>query len=212
MARKSSGKTRMTLYRLVGLPSYNAAVREKYRQSSDGENGKEEVRVAETKAFLYWSTVKRNQVKWTDTIRELTKKELMVGNATASAVLLIPYADDTESISEAKSLNGHDVGTSGNKASSFSAWAITFGMGFQMLEPLYIDPGFGQRVAIRCANPDGLNALSKTTLDERPEMVRSTIPSGANLRSFGFEELGDFATRLVTEGYIESRQCLKKSQ
>ena len=210
MARKSSGKTRMTLYRLVGLPSYNAAVREKYRQSSDGENGKEEVRVAETKAFLYWSTVKRNQVKWTDTIKELTKKELMVGNATASAVLLIPYADDTESISEAKSLNGHDVGTSGNKASSFSAWAITFGMGFQMLEPLYIDPGFGQRVAIRCANPDGLNALSKTTLDERPEMVRSTIPSGANLRSFGFEELGDFATRLVTEGYIEGISDSKK--
>ena len=74
----------MTLYRLVGLPSYNAAVREKYRQSSDGENGKEEVRVAGTKAFLYWSTVKRNQVKWTDTIRELTKKELMVGNATVN--------------------------------------------------------------------------------------------------------------------------------
>ena len=212
LARKPSTETRMTLYRLIGLPSYDAAIRAKYQQSGDDEynNSEEVVYVAETEAYLYWSTVDHDQAKWTDTVKGLTQKELRVGNSTASAVLIIPYVDETESVSETKSGNDNDSAKAGKKVTSFSAWAITFGMGFQMLEPKYVDSRFGLRVAIRCAKLDGLNVLSKTTLDERPEMVRSTIPSGARLRSFGFEELGDFSTRLVTDAYIEGIGHSKK--
>lgn len=218
LARKPSTETRMTLYRLIGLPSYKAAIRAKYQQSDhDGyDNNKEVVYVAETKAYLYWSTVNHDQANWTDTVKGLTKKELRVGNAMASAVLIIPYEVSTqpvsgiESVAGTESSNDNDSVKASKKTTSFPAWAITFGMGFQMLEPQYVDPRFGLRVAIRCAKPDSLNVLSKTTLDERPEMVRSTIPAGAGLRSFGFEELGDFSTKLVTEAYIDGIGDSKK--
>ena len=216
MANKSKDETRMTLYRLTGLPAYESAIRAKYRSSDDANgDGGPKVCIANTEAYLYWNTVNHDRAQWTDIVKGLTGKELTVGNTTASAVLVIPYSHCAEQKSEVKSGNDHDSGKTGDQATSFSAWAITFGMGFQMLEPQYIDPGFGQRIAIRCAKPDGLNTLSKTTLDERPEMVRSTIPSGASLRSFGFEELGDFATRLVTEGHIagigDSKKPIKVS-
>ena len=218
LARKPSTETRMTLYRLIGLPSYDVAIRAKYQQSDDDEydNSEEVVHVAETEAYLYWSTVNHDQANWTDTVKGLTKKELRVGNATASAVLVIPDADSTQSVSGAElvsgteSSNDNDSAKTGKKTTSFSAWAITFGMGFQMLEPQYVDPRFGLRVAIRCAKPAGLNVLSKTTLDERPEMIRSTIPAGAELRSFGFEELGDFSTKLVAEAHIDGIGDSKK--
>ena len=126
-----------------------------------------------------------------------------MGNVTSSAVLIIPEAVVDEMSPEGESGDSREAENDGYEKPFLSAWAITFGMGFQMLEQRYIDPGFGQRIAIRCATPDGLNALSKTTLDERPQMVRSTIPSGGSLRRFGFEELGDLVTRLVAEGHIE---------
>lgn len=38
-------------------------------------------------------------------------------------------------------------------------WATTFGMGFRLLEQAHIDPGFGQRLAIRIANPEKTELL-----------------------------------------------------
>lgn len=205
MARKQSNEARMTLYRLVGLSSNDAAIREKYRDSNDDSYhySHKTVSVGDTEAVLYWGTVERDRASWTSTVNGLTKEDLKVGNITASAVLVIPQADADDEVSDAESDDNSDSEGDGSEEPLFSAWAITFGMGFQMLEQHYIDPGFGQRVAIRCATPDGLNALSKTTLDERPQMVRSTIPSGGSLRRFGFEELGDLVTRLVAEGHVK---------
>ena len=54
LARKPSTETRMTLYRLIGLPSYDAAIRAKYQQSGDDEynNSEEVVYVAETEGIF----------------------------------------------------------------------------------------------------------------------------------------------------------------
>lgn len=205
MAKKQSNEARMTLYRLVGLPSSDAAIREKYRDSEEAgyHYSHKTVSVADTEAVLYWGTVARDRASWTVTVNGLTKEDLKVGNVTSSAVLIIPEEDADEEEPEGESDASREPENDGSEKPLLSAWAITFGMGFQMLEQHYIDPGFGQRIAIRCATPDGLNALSKTTLDERPQMVRSTIPSGGSLRRFGFEELGDLVTRLVAEGHVE---------
>lgn len=204
MARRKSNEARMTLYRLVGLSSTDDAIREKYREPEDDRYRyfHKIVSVGDTKAVLYWGTVESDRASWTTTVIGLTKENLKVGNASSSAVLVIPQADANEEVSDGETDN-NDSESDRSEESHFAAWAITFGMGFQMLEQHYIDPGFGQRVAIRCAKPDGLNVLSKTTLDESPRMVRSTIPSGGGLRRFGFEELGDFSTGLVVEGCIE---------
>lgn len=204
MAKRKSNEARMTLYRLVGLSSTDDAIREKYREPEDDRYhySHKPVSVGDTKAVLYWGTVESDRAGWTTTVNGLTKENLEVGNASSSAVLVIPQADADEEVSEGEADNNGSE-SDGSEVSHFEAWAITFGMGFQMLEQHYIDPGFGQRVAIRCAKSEGLNVLSKTTLDESPRMVRSTIPSGGSLRRFGFEELGDFSTGLVVEGCIE---------
>lgn len=194
----------MTLYRLVDLPSAESAIRSKYRdpQNKDYHYEHKTVSVSDTEAVLFWGTVERDKASWTTTVSGLTKEDLQVGNVTASAVLIIPDLEETVETGVDAS-HKDENGVEEEQSPLFSAWAITFGMGFQMLNQSYIDPGFGQRIAIRCATPGGLNALSKTTLDERPQMVRSTIPSGGTLRRFGFEELGDLVTRLVAEGHVE---------
>ena len=87
---------------------------------------------------------------------------------------------------------------------TFNAWAITFGIGFQLLDQRYIDSGFGKRVAIRCIDPTKLQSITKVTLDDRSKTDRSSIPSGATLRGFGFEEIGELATRLIAEGKINN--------
>jgi uncharacterized protein (TIGR04141 family) len=171
----------------------------KYRGINDPVNRhytyeEHQVSIAGTDAVIYSGKIEHERASWNKTVQLLSGKDLLLGNSTASAVLLIPA--QPEKSSETSDLSSADDVT-------FAAWAVTFGMGFQMLDPQFIDPGFGQKVAIRCAITSGLNVISKTTLDERPQMVRSTIPTGGSLRRFGFEELGDFVTRIVTEGHIE---------
>ena len=50
--------------------------------------------------------------------------------------------------------------------------------GFIFMKRAHFNIGFGKRIAIRSANPDSLNMVGKVTLDEKPQMIRSTIPSG----------------------------------
>lgn len=202
MARETGDEARMTLYRLVGLSSPEAAIREKYRKLGGNRYCPASVSVGDTEAYLYSGTVTHDKASWTTTVKGLTGKDLEVGSTTSSAVLVIPHAGADDEVSDGEADN-NDSESDGSKVPHYAAWAITFGMGFQMLEQRYIDTGFGQRVAIRCAKPEGLNVLSKTTLDERPRMVRSTIPSGGDPRRFGFRELEDFSTGLVVEGCIE---------
>ena len=205
---KGKNEERMTLHHLVDLPSLNDAIRKKYRdpQDADYNYSHKDISFGGIEASLYWGTIIHEEAGWASTIEGLTTEKLKVGNSTASAVILIPDIDTasekTNTTSKESALLPCDEDkTKENKA--IPAWAITFGMGFQMLDPRYIDPGFGRRVAIRCAVPDALSAISKATLDERPQMIRSAIPSGGNIRRFGFEELGDFLTSITVNGYIE---------
>ncbi len=59
------------------------------------------------------------------------------------------------------------------------AWALTYGLGFQLLDQARVDPGFGQRVAIRSsARPNDLNSISRVTLDARSRVERLSVPRG----------------------------------
>ena len=208
MTSNKNDRTRMTLYRMTELPSAELAIRKKYRPENTEENisthnyQKKEVSFGDITANLFWGTVKREKATWTETITSLTQEDISIGNTTASAVLIIPDKSSKIDISHSNS-NTEISNKECETETIFPAWAITFGMGFQMLDQNYIDPAFGKKIAIRCANPDGLNVISKTTLADRPQMIRSTIPSGGTLQSFAFEELGDIPTRLVVEGHIE---------
>ncbi|MDF0529580.1 TIGR04141 family sporadically distributed protein [Tsukamurella sp. 8F] len=167
----------MSLYRLVGLPSLEAAIREKYSEFTQ-----EHVEIDGTPGLLYWGSTPESSVKWGSTLAELTGTSITLKNSVPAAVLLIPDdgTDDGETV----------------------AWALSFGMGFQLLDQRFVDNGFGQRVAIRCANPMSLQSITKTSLDERAKTDRSSIPAGAPLRSFGFEDIGEVASRVVASGQV----------
>ncbi len=178
MVPKKSSETRMTLYRLVGYPSLEKVIRERY-----SDFGEEQVVVGGRQSVLHWGQTPEKTVKWAETVKGLSGTSIDLSTGVPAAVLVLPGSDD-------------------ESAEPF-AWAVTFGMGFQLLDQRYIDAGFGQRVAIRGADPTRLNSITKVTLDESAKTDRSSIPVGASLRSFGFEDIGELATRVVASGVVE---------
>lgn len=190
----------MTLYRVSGMSHLSEALRDKYLTTKTFQ--KKAIQIENRPAYLIIGKTEEKEVKWTSLLAGLSGQVAQLQSSAAAAVLLIQDtaedAHDDDEQSDSYLLNDGDPDMSPN----IIAWALTFGMGFQLLEQKYIDNGFGQRIAIRAADPKGLNSISKTTLDERPRIERSTIASGGPLRTFGFEDLGDLATRLVTDGHI----------
>lgn len=195
MPRQESTESRMTVYRLTGLPSLDKAIRDKYQQDFSGET----VKVADRDALLFIGRTQENNVGWGATLQTLSGKAIALKNSVPAAVLLIPDGDVAGKDSKAKI---DSAAIKDEEAQEAVTWAVTFGMGFQLLDQRYVDNGFGQRIAIRCADQTRLNSVTKVTLDERSKTERSSIPSGASLRSFGFEDIGELATRLVASGNI----------
>ena len=198
MTTEESTESRMTLYRLVGLTSLRAAVREKHLESAGFQE--QQVTVGDRPALLISGKTQEKNVGWGTLLSGISGKPVLLRNSVAAAVLLIEDVVEEPSSPDAA---GPSAEAAEPAKLGITAWALTFGMGFQLLDQQMVDNGFGQRVAIRCADPLGLNSISKTTLDERPRIERSTIASGAPLRNFGFEDLGDLATRLVADGRID---------
>ena len=135
---KNAGKVRMTLYRLTDLSSslsLGQVIREKYK---GGNYKNESISISGKEAELYWGMVEHDRAGWTKTVQDLTGKDLKVGTTTASSVLIIRKEKDS-------SKDSADIQGRQESESTFSAWAVTFGMGFHMLDQKYIDPEFGKR-------------------------------------------------------------------
>jgi uncharacterized protein (TIGR04141 family) len=170
MARKPAVAAATTLYRLVGLTSPRTAIRSKYLESPDFTFSTHSVGTRES--ALVVGHIITERAKWTGTVSALIKDPVDAHNTTAAAVLLVPGDDDV-------------------------TWALSYGMGFLLLEQSYVDPGFGQRLAVRVADADQLNSLTRKTMDDRAKVDRSSIPSGDHLRGFGIGGFGELVTRLV---------------
>lgn len=175
MGRKPSVAARTSLYRLVGLPDLASGVQLKYRTNAAFTVTPTDV--AGRTALLVAGTMRTPTVSWAGTLRDLTGQSVALSNETAAAVLLI------------------DAGEG-------EAWALTYGMGFQLLDQARVDGGFGQRVAIRTAYPMELNSLTRTTLDHRSRTDRFSIPGGDHLRGFGVGDYGELVTRLVARAEL----------
>lgn len=177
MAGPESPAARTSLYRLVGVPDLRAGVQNKYLER--GEFTDLSTVVSEREALLVFGAMTTHTVAWAATLHALTSYPVDLGNTTAAAALLIR--------------NGEE-----------DAWALTYGMGFQLLNQAKVDAGFGQRIAIRVADPRELNSLTRTTLDQRSRTDRFSIPSGDHLRGFGVGDFGELVTRLVAKAEIPS--------
>lgn len=178
MPRRPKTETRMTLYRLIGYPAISRVIREKYSGFCE-----KRVQVGDRESFLYWGTTQAKPVKWADTVSSLSGTSVGLETGVPAAVMVIPGPKDS------------------NAAERY-AWAVTFGMGFQLLDQRYVDTGFGLKVAIRVADPARLQSITRVALDEWAKTDRSSIPVGASLRSFGFEDIGELATRIVASGKV----------
>lgn len=168
--RKPAATAATTLYRLTGLTSLRDAIRDKYLQSTDFEF--RECSIGERRSALVLGHIRTEKAKWANTVNALIDDPVDAHNVTAAAVLLVPGDDGV-------------------------AWALCYGMGFLLLEQSHVDPGFGQRLAVRVADPDHLNSLTRKTMDDRAKVDRSSIPAGDHLRGFGIGGFGELVTRLV---------------
>ena len=177
MPRKQAPASRTTLYRFEHLDALEDAIREKYREQDDFQAVA--TSVGERTALLFSGTMKTksDKVQWAKPLQELTGEELALTNRTAAAVLLVRRGDD-------------------------GAWALTYGMGFQLLDHDKIDGAFGQRVALRTADESALNSITRTTLDHRGRTDRLTSPGGDHLRGFGVGDIGELVSRLVGRAAI----------
>lgn len=200
MAGKKNDHSRMTVYRLVDLPSLKRAIRGKYDNFDETE-----IKVGLRDSLLVMGATEEKTVRWGELVKGLSNETVDLKTSSPGAVLLIPE-DDTAKNDVALAAIGQSDGSRDAPITedTFNAWAITFGIGFQLLDQRYIDSGFGKRVAIRCIDPTKLQSITKVTLDDRSKTDRSSIPSGATLRGFGFEEIGELATRLIAEGKIDN--------
>ncbi|MEU4360286.1 DUF6119 family protein [Promicromonospora sp. NPDC023987] len=173
MPRKESNATARTLYRLVDVQDLRAAVRERYVEDEEFEM--HDVVVGGREALLVLGVMATEYAKWARDVESLTGFPATIGNVTAAGALIVRRADD-------------------------GAWAVTFGMGFQLIDQSYVDSSFGQRVAIRLADPTQISSVTRSAIDSRAQVARVTVPSGDGLNGFGFEAFGEMATRIVVRG------------
>ena len=175
MPKKQSPASRTTLYRLKRLPELLDAVRPKYLDS--GAFTSTATTVSGREALLVHGAMSSDQASWAGRLSVLSGVGVEVGNQTAAGVLLI---------------------RDGKKR----AFALSYGMGFQLLDQNKIDQGFGLRIAVRTAAPEYIKSLTRAELDHRARVDRSSIPAGETLRGFGIGDFGEMVTRLSGSALI----------
>lgn len=176
-----------TLYRLVGVGDLSEAVRERYR--TDPQFTSTESSLGGWPSYTITGAMGGGRTKWCDRVQTLVQEDCdVVGRTPAGAIIVrIPEGDDDGS--ESESPEG-------------IAYALTFGMGFQLIDWSRIDEFFGQRVAIRAADPRALMSVTSTTLDDRGRTSRASVPAGDSLQALGAGDIGEAISRVVAKGAI----------
>lgn len=159
-----------TLYRLLGEQELVGFVQEKYLGRAAFTAHSFEIQGR--RGLLIEGSIKNDEVKWVPTVQSLTGCKINRSNSTAAGLILVPT--QTKGV----------------------VWAISFGMGFLLLDKNYIDQGFGQRVTVRAVDPGVLKSVTRTKLDQRSKTERSSIPSGAHVRGFTVGDFGEIVTRV----------------
>lgn len=167
---------RTTIYRLTGVDNLRDALRSKYLDRDGFEVA--DVTVGERPALLLTGAMTKEVADWCAPVTTLTGAAIAISGATPAGVLVLrPGLEATDDPT--------------------AAYALTYGMGFQLLEPSRLDNLFGQRIAIRSAEPHNLRSLTVTTMDERSRTSRASIPQGDGLLGFGIGDIGEAVSRIV---------------
>lgn len=77
-----------------------------------------------------------------------------------------------------------------------SVWALSWGAGFHFLRASVIEQTFPPRVLVRAAEGASIKSLTKTILDYRSRIDRSTIPAGDSIAALGVEGYGEVVSKI----------------
>lgn len=180
MTRQKATAQATTLYRLRHTLELEDAVKKKYRDDSGFTQ--ESCTVNDRDALLIVGSIGgQGPVKWAARVKQLTGAVVEASNETAAGVLLLRLDDQTNA----------------------ATWALCWGMGWMLLDQGFVEGAFGQRLALRSADPNLLSSLTRTVLDERAKVDRSSIPAGSGLTGFGIGGFGELVTRVVGKADIK---------
>lgn len=166
---------RTTLYRMLEESTLATALNED-RRESDEYFTVTDLTIEERPARLVAGSITRPS-KWANDVKILTGQEVKVSSRSPGAVLLI-------------------------QDSAKTIWAVTWGTGFQFLDTEQIDFSFGAGVVARAALPSEVKSLTKTILDHRARVDRSSLPNGSNIRDLGVDGYGEVISRIESKARI----------
>ena len=131
----------------------------------------------EGRAARLVSGATQTQAKWTSDVKALTGENVLLQNSSPGAALLIQVTDG-------------------------AVWALTWGTGFHFLDTEQIDFGFGAGIVARSALPAEVKSLTKTILDHRARVDRSSMPNGSTIRDLGVDGYGEVISRIEAKATI----------
>jgi uncharacterized protein (TIGR04141 family) len=169
MARQPSTTRRTTLWALRPTSQLASGVQEKYR--NNGEFEMKPVQVAGQSALLVQGSIDNPEAKWSQTLSAYTGQPVSLGNRTAAALLLMPRAN--------------------------RVLALSYGMGWILLDQSQVEQGFGLRYAVRALDAGQVRQVTRHLLEQRAQIDRNSVPSGQRVEDFAIEEYGEVISRLV---------------
>ena len=173
MARGKSTKRRCSIYRLNASDIRKVTLKQKYMKDDGFQESYIEIEGIECRMAVGHIVTER--AKWADYLQTATKVQLDVSNRTAAAVLLVPI--------------------------DRSIFAVSYGMGFHLIDNELIEPGLGLQYVVRELEPDALKAVTQHAMNSRAQTDRRSIPGGAGVLEFGMADLGIAVSRVV--GYAK---------
>jgi uncharacterized protein (TIGR04141 family) len=115
--------------------------------------------------------------KWSTDLEILTGQTVSLSNSSPGAALLIQDTGDV-------------------------IWVLTWGTGFHFLDSEQVDFGFGSGIVARSALPAEVKSITKTILDHRARVDRSSMPNGSTIRDLGVDGYGEVVSRIEAKAMI----------
>lgn len=166
---------RTTLYRMLDGCTLETALTESRRESDDNFDVAD-LELEGRPARLVSGSI-TTSAKWSSDLKLLTGQTVRLTNRSPGAALLIQDAGDV-------------------------IWALTWGTGFHFLDSEQIDFGFGSGIVARSALPSEVKSLTKTILDHRARVDRSSMPNGSTIRDLGVDGYGEVVSRIEAKARI----------
>lgn len=178
MTVQTAKTVKTSLYRLTDIGDLgDAFVPEVLRPKSWYERA--DVVVGGHQAILV-SGAPTSPSKWAPYVRRLTAQDVSFTNSTPRAALVLLDQDGDDG----------------------DAWALTWGMGHLLINTDKIEFGFGPGVIARSAVSGEIKSVTKTVLDHRARVDRSTLPVGSVIQDFGLDGFGEVVSRLEAKARI----------